>query len=108
MNENKFNNGYIFAILAVIIWSTNFVAARYLVGLSPIEISFYRWLVTFLVLTPFCIVSLIKNINLVKGLWIKIIIISVLGITIFNTFVYLAAHTSNATNMSLIATLKTY
>lgn len=105
MNENKFNNGYIFAILAVIIWSTNFVAARYLVGLSPIEISFYRWLVTFLVLTPFCIGNLIKNINLVKGLWIKIIIISVLGITIFNTFVYLAAHTSNATNMSLIATL---
>ena len=105
MNENKFNNGYIFAILAVIIWSTNFVAARYLTGLSPIEISFYRWLVTFLVLTPFCIVSLIKNIHLLTGLWIKIIIISVLGITIFNTFVYLAAHTSNATNMSLIATL---
>ena len=38
MNENKFNNGYIFAILAVIIWSTNFVAARYLTGLSSIEI----------------------------------------------------------------------
>ena len=102
--SNK-NSGYILAILAVIIWSGNFVAARFLTHLTPIEISFYRWFVTFLVLTPFCIKSLIKNIKYIKGIWIKVIIISILGITIFNTFVYLAAHTSNATNMSLLATL---
>lgn len=109
MSENKTSNsnnsGYILAILAVIIWSGNFVAARFLVDFTPIEISFYRWLVTFIVLTPFCIKKLIKNIKYLKGRWIKVIIISILGVTIFNTFVYLAAHTSNATNMSLLATL---
>lgn len=56
-NKTNNNTGYIFAILAVIIWSGNFVAARFLVNLTPIEISFYRWLVTLLVLTPFCIKS---------------------------------------------------
>ncbi|WP_020004531.1 DMT family transporter [Brachyspira innocens] len=109
MSENKISNnnnsGYILAILAVIIWSGNFVAARFLVDFTPIEISFYRWLVTFIVLTPFCIKKLIKNIKYLKGRWIKVIIISILGVTVFNTFVYLAAHTSNATNMSLLATL---
>ena len=109
MSENKTSNsnnsGYILAILAVIIWSRNFVAARFLVDFTPIEISFYRWLVTFIVLTPFCIKKLIKNIKYLKGRWIKVIIISILGVTVFNTFVYLAAHTSNATNMSLLATL---
>ena len=109
MSENKISNnnnsGYILAILAVIIWSGNFVAARFLVDFTPIEISFYRWLVTFIVLTPFCIKKLIKNIKYLKGIWIKVIIISILGVTVFNTFVYLAAHTSNATNMSLLATL---
>lgn len=109
MSENKTSNsnnsGYILAILAVIIWSGNFVAARFLVDFTPIEISFYRWLVTFIVLTPFCIKKLIKNIKYLKGIWIKVIIISILGVTVFNTFVYLAAHTSNATNMSLLATL---
>lgn len=107
MSNNKINNnsGYILAILAVIIWSGNFVAARFLVHFTPIEISFYRWLVTFIVLTPFCIKKLIKSIKYIKGRWIKVIIISILGITIFNTFVYLAAHTSNAANMSLLATL---
>ena len=109
MSENKTSNsnnsGYILAILAVIIWSGNFVAARFLVDFTPIEISFYRWLVTFIVLTPFCIKKLIKNIKYLKGRWIKVIIISILGVTVFNTFVYLAAHTSNATNMSLLATL---
>ena len=109
MSENKTSNsnnsGYILAILAVIIWSGNFVAAIFLVDFTPIEISFYRWLVTFIVLTPFCIKKLIKNIKYLKGRWIKVIIISILGVTVFNTFVYLAAHTSNATNMSLLATL---
>ena len=104
MSSDK-NYGYILAILAVIIWSGNFVAARFLVNFSPIEISFYRWFVTFIVLTPFCLKKLIKNIKYAKGRWIQIIIMSILGITIFNTFVYLAAHTSNATNMSLLATL---
>ncbi|ADG70675.1 DMT family transporter [Brachyspira murdochii] len=109
MSENKTSNsnnaGYILAILAVIIWSGNFVAARFLTHLTPIEISFYRWIVTFIVLTPFCMKKLIKNIKYIKGRWIKVIIISILGVTVFNTFVYLAAHTSNATNMSLLATL---
>ncbi|PCG18845.1 DMT family transporter [Brachyspira sp. G79] len=102
---NNNNLGYILAILAVIIWSGNFVAARFLIHFTPIEISFYRWLVTFIVLTPFCIKKLIKNIKYIKGIWFKVIIISILGVTVFNTFVYLAAHTSNATNMSLLATL---
>lgn len=103
--QQKYYSGYFYAILAVIIWSGNFIAARYLKDMPPIEISFYRWLVTFLVLTPFCIKSLIKNIYLIKGMWIKMIIISVLGISIFNTLVYMSGKTSNATNMSLIATL---
>lgn len=105
--NNKINNntGYIFAILAVIIWSGNFVAARFLVNLTPIEISFYRWLVTLLVLTPFCIKKLLDTIKYIKGIWIQVIILSILSVTLFNTFVYMAAHTSNATNMSLLATL---
>ncbi len=103
--SNNNNSGYIAAISAVIIWSTNFVAARYLTNLTPIEISFYRWLITLLVLTPFCIKKLIENIKYIKGMWIKIIILAILSVTLFNTFVYMAAHTSNATNMSLLATL---
>ncbi|MEI0568110.1 EamA family transporter, partial [Brachyspira pulli] len=45
-NSTNKNSGYILAILAVIIWSGNFVAARFLTHLTPIEISFYRWFVT--------------------------------------------------------------
>ncbi|WP_300702840.1 DMT family transporter [uncultured Brachyspira sp.] len=106
-DNNKSNNnlGYFFAILAVIIWSTNFIAAKYLTNLMPIEISFYRWLVTLIVLTPFCIKKLPENIKYIKGMRIKIIIMSILSVTLFNTFVYMAAHTSNAVNMSLLASL---
>lgn len=103
--NNKNNYGYLLALLAVIIWSGNFIAAKFLLNLNPIEISFYRWLITFILLTPFCIKKLIKNIIYIKGKWIKVIIISIIGITIFNTIVYLASHTTNATNLSLIAAL---
>ena len=41
-------------LLAVLIWSMNIAVTRYVVDyISPVSISFYRWLVAFLVLTPF-------------------------------------------------------
>ena len=41
-------------LLAVLIWSMNITVTRYVIDyISPVSISFYRWLVAFLVLTPF-------------------------------------------------------
>ena len=68
--------GYLFALLATVVWSGNVVVAR----------------------------GLLRSLPLVRGTWGKVILMALLGITCFNTFIYQAGHTTDATNMSLLAT----
>ena len=49
-------------MLAVLIWSLNITVTRYVADyISPVSISFYRWLVAFLVLTPFILPQVWKH-----------------------------------------------
>ena len=86
--------GYLFALLATVVWSGNFVVARSLAGaLSPVELSFWRWSIAFLTILPFAARSLLRSLPLVRGTWGKVILMALLGITCFNTFIYQAGHT---------------
>ena len=96
--------GFACAILATILWSGNFIVAR---GLSeeiaPLSLAFWRWIVAILVLFPFAIKPL-----LVQKSWLKknmgyLCIVSLLGVTLFNSLIYYAGQTSSAINLSLIA-----
>lgn len=96
--------GFSCAIATVILWSGNFVVAR---GLSeqiaPLSLSFWRWVVAILFLLPFALKPLIA-----QRAWIKenagyLSIVSVLGVTVFNSLIYYAGQTSSAINLSLIA-----
>ena len=89
--------GYLFALLATVVWSGNFVVARGLAGaLSPVELSFWRWSIAFLTILPFAGRSLLRSLPLVRGTWGKVILMALLGITCFNTFSYQAGHTTDA------------
>ena len=80
--------GYLFALLATVVWSGNFVVARGLAGaLSPVELSFWRWSIAFLTILPFAGRSLLRSLPLVRGTWGKVILMALLGITCFNTFI---------------------
>ena len=69
--------GYLFALLATVVWSGNFVVARGLAGaLSPVELSFWRWSIAFLTILPFAGRSLLRSLPLVRGTWGKVILVS--------------------------------
>jgi drug/metabolite transporter (DMT)-like permease len=96
--------GYLFALTATAIWSGNFIIARDLnESIPPISLAFWRWTVAVVVLFPFAIKSLLADWNLLKKNWGYISIVSFLGVTIFNTLIYLAGHTTTAINLSLIS-----
>ncbi len=96
--------GYLFALLATAFWSGNFIVARDLSGsIPPVSIAFWRWTVALIVITPFAIRSLIRDWQTVKKNIPYLLITSILGITIFNTLIYIAGHSTTATNLSLIA-----
>ena len=98
-------SGYLLAVAATIFWSGNFVAARFLAAenLSPIEVSFWRWGIACAVLLPFTAKTIYAHWHFLKGAWTHTLTMAFTSITLFNTFIYQAGHTTNATNMALLA-----
>ena len=96
--------GYGFALGATALWSGNFIVARGLNDhIPPVSLAFYRWLTAVLVFAPFAVKGVIKEWPLVRGhLW-YMAVTAFIGVTCFNTFIYIAGHTTTAMNLSLIA-----
>lgn len=104
MRDSKAYSGYLFALLATIIWSGNFIVARDLkTTFSPISISFFRWLIATIVILPFAFNHLKRDMSLILEQWRLMLVLSFTGVTIFNSLIYLAAQTSSAFNLSLFA-----
>lgn len=96
--------GYLSAVMATIIWSGNFIVARGLIDtIPPVSLAYWRWLVAVIALTPLAIKPLIADWHIVKENIIYICITSILGVSLFNTLIYIASHTTTAINLSLIA-----
>jgi drug/metabolite transporter (DMT)-like permease len=93
------------ALLAVIIWSGNFIVARGVIKqIPPVSLAFYRWLVASLIIAPFAIRPLKTEWPVVKQSWRYLFWVSLTGIALFNTFVYIGGHYTTAINLTLIGT----
>lgn len=95
---------YFLLALCVLIWSGNFVLGRYLsTSVEPIELAFFRWFFVLIFITPSLFFLDLKKLLRVFKQNLKIMLsLSILGITLFNTIVYLAVQTTTATNGLLI------
>lgn len=103
-NKNLVVYGYLSAIAATIFWSGNFTVARGLTeSIPPISLAFWRWTTAVILLMPFAFKALIVDKEILKHHYRYIIITSILGVSLFNTLIYIAGHTTTAINMSLIA-----
>lgn len=97
-------SGIFFAVGATVIWSGNFIIARGVHdAIPPITLAFFRWLVAFIVITPFSFKYFIKDYKIIRESYKYILLTSFLGITLFNTLIYIAGHSTEAINLSLIA-----
>ncbi len=104
-SQNKILVGAALAILATLIWSGNFIIARGSKNeIPPITLAFYRWLSATIILLPFTWHLFIKEIALLKKHFWYFLLTAVSGVTLFNTFVYIAGHTTEAINMALLGT----
>jgi len=104
IKKQSFLVGYLFAFGATAIWSGNFIIARGLhESIPPVSLAFYRWLVAVIVFLPLAIKPLIHEWRIIKKHPGYFSITALLGITTFNTLIYIAGHTTTAMNLSLIA-----
>ncbi|MQB42125.1 DMT family transporter [Rhizobium sp. ICMP 5592] len=93
-------------LLTVLIWSGNTVVTKAAAGvISPGSISFYRWLLAFLILLPFIGPAAWRNRALLGQYWLKIATLGALGMVIYQSLAYEAAKTTSAVNMGVIVAL---
>ncbi len=104
IKKQSFLMGYLFAFGATAIWSVNFILARGLhESIPPVSLAFYRWSVAVIVFLPFAIKHLVHDWKTIKKHLGYLSITALLGVTTFNTLIYIAGHTTTAMNLSLIA-----
>ena len=104
-SKNQFLLGASMAILATMIWAGNFIIARSAKSsIPPISLAFYRWLSATIILLPFTWHLFIKEIAIVKKQSWFFLLTAIAGVSLFNTFVYIAGHYAEAINLALIGT----
>jgi drug/metabolite transporter (DMT)-like permease len=93
------------AVVAALIWSGNFIVAKAVIlKIPPISLNFYRWFLASIILFPFAWKFFRKEWKIVKASWHYLFWISLCGVALFNTFVYIGAHYTTAINLALIGT----
>ncbi|PQQ23474.1 DMT family transporter [Photorhabdus hindustanensis] len=96
----------IFPLLAVLIWSINAVVSKASATvIDPAAISFYRWFLAFLTLTPFVVLPVIRQWKTICQHWWKLLILSSLGMVLYQSLAYYAAHSVSATFMGILNSL---
>lgn len=103
--KKDYYTGILLAVLATIIWSGNFVISRAVnQEIPPVSLAFYRWALATVLIAPLAYRSFRQQQQIVFSNWKYLFWVSLSGITLFNTFVYVAGHYTSAINMALIGT----
>jgi drug/metabolite transporter (DMT)-like permease len=94
---------YLLLVLVALFWAGNSVLARSVrLEVPPLGLSFWRWTVAGLVLLPFVWRDMVRLWPLVRANFGQVLLLSVLGVSNFNTFLYLGLQTTTAANAVLL------
>ncbi|MEQ9888195.1 DMT family transporter [Pectobacterium zantedeschiae] len=96
----------LFPIIAVLIWSVNVIVNKLSATvIDPAAISFYRWLLAFLVMTPFMLPGLRHHATTIRQNAWKLLVLGLLGMVLYQSLAYYAAHTISAVMMGIMGSL---
>ncbi len=94
---------YLLLVLTTLFWSGNFVISRGMhASMPPMALSFWRWALAFLILAFFGMRHLRADKKLALQHKKFLIIQGLLGVTGFNSLIYLAMQTTTAINAALV------
>lgn len=94
---------YALPMITVLIWSLNITVTRYVAEfISPISISFYRWLIAFVLMSPFVLLSVWKYRTEIRQHAWQFALLGACGMVFYQGLAYSAAHYTTATNMGII------
>ena len=96
---------YALLTVAPLCWAGNIVLARGVIDLiPPVSFAFWRWALAFSIILPIAWRPFAEQWRLAMRAWKTLLLLSLLGISGFNTLLYTAVHTTTAINGALIQT----
>ena len=97
---------YLLLVLTTLFWSGNFVLGRAVHAVfTPFSLSFWRWAVALAILLPF-VWRALREQGLPPWRHLPILLLlSVLGVVNFNTFVYIGLQSTTATNAVIMLSI---
>lgn len=99
------NEPRILMLLPGLFWAGNAIVARSITDeIPPIALAFWRWAVAALLLVPLAWPHLRRDVPFMLRDWPIMLVLTALGISVFNTFLYIAAHTTTAINIVMLQT----
>lgn len=94
---------FLLLTLTTLFWAGNFVLGRAVKNsIPPISLAFWRWALAFLILLPFSIPHVRAQWPLLKKNSLLLVVYGALGVSCFNTFVYIGLHLTTATNALIL------
>ncbi|NQV55043.1 MAG: DMT family transporter [Rhodospirillales bacterium] len=99
------NNGYVLMVVTALAWSGNNVVGRGVVDLvPPIGLSFWRWSLALPVFVILSLPYIRRDLPLAIANWPIVLLLAVISVSIYNTFIYIGLTTTLALNALLIHT----
>jgi len=87
----------------VLFWSGNFVLGRFIKDdITPIELAFFRWFFVLIIVSPILVINFSKIVKVLKQNVLILISLAILGITAFNTILYVGLSMTTSTNALII------
>ncbi|EDL55615.1 hypothetical protein VSAK1_16492 [Vibrio mediterranei AK1] len=97
---------YLLPFLTVLIWGGNAIVNKIAAStIEPSAMSFYRWALAMLVMTPFCLPKLKRYWPEIRRNSGRLAFLALLGMVLNQSLGYYAALTTSASNMALITSL---
>ena len=104
--SNNFK-AYLMLILCAFFWSGNFIVGKFatLYEVPPLTLNFFRWLIVWIILIPFTLIDILKNIKVIKENFYSLLLMSITSISIFNSVVYYSLNFTQVLNGALMISI---
>src|SRR6267378_6467327 len=97
------NQPYLLLSITALCWAGNAIVGRLAAGhIPPVTLSFLRWFLAFLIILPFAWKHLVRDWSAIRAKLGIMIVLSVTGISAFNTMQYWALEHTQALNTLLL------
>ena len=103
MFSKLFNNSTLLLILAVFLWSGNFIVGRaFRFDLSPVTLAFWRWAIATVVVLFLARKHIRQDMPAMLARWQVVVLLAFTGVACFNTLVYIGLQSTVAVNALLV------